>query len=152
MPLVALVNGLVPLWYGIGVGCARALTDCIGLDLDWAQVDDLEEIGDLERYIDLSAHILVYCSRGYFKSKNCMRELIAATTKGKPVVALLEPDASRGGLTLDEIRERLDEAERHYFGKWDLMGSPSAGMLYAHLFRRPPIEWNRYARTPLCHT
>ena len=40
---------------------------------------DLEEIGYLEGYIERSQNILVYCSRGYFDSKNCMRELAAST-------------------------------------------------------------------------
>ena len=31
-------------------------------------VDDLEEIGDLEGYIDRTTTILVYCSKGYFQS------------------------------------------------------------------------------------
>jgi hypothetical protein len=33
-------------------------------------VDDLENIGDLEKYVDQSAVILIFLSKGYFKSKN----------------------------------------------------------------------------------
>ena len=43
-----------------------------------AQVDDLEEIGDLEGYINRSSTVLIFCSQGYFTSKNCMRELLRA--------------------------------------------------------------------------
>ena len=37
-------------------------------------VDDLEEIGDLEGYIEGSGSVLVFCSEGYCASRNCMRE------------------------------------------------------------------------------
>ena len=33
-------------------------------------VDDLEDISNLQGYIERSHTILVYCSRGYFESKN----------------------------------------------------------------------------------
>ena len=39
-------------------------------------VDHLEEIGDLEGYITRSSTVLVYCSKYYFQSKNCLRELV----------------------------------------------------------------------------
>ena len=37
-------------------------------------VDDLEEIGKLESYIDASASVLIFLSKGYFASRNCIRE------------------------------------------------------------------------------
>ena len=107
-------------------------------------VDDLEEIGDLEGYIDRTVTVLVYCSDGYFRSKNCMRELVASTMKAKPIIALIDPDASRGGLSLEQVRERLVSAESRY-GAWgfDAATTPSGSALYDHLFAREPIEWNR---------
>ena len=110
-----------------------------------AQVDDLEEIGDLEGYIDRTSTILIYCSRGYFESKNCMRELVATTMKRKPTIALVDPDASRGGLSLDEVRAQLIEAEASY-AKWgfDEATTPNGlTLFYVHLFQADPIEWNR---------
>ena len=61
-------------------------------------VDDLEEIGDLEGYIERTERILVYCSKAYFKSKNCMRELVSAAKMGKEIIALVDLDASKGCL------------------------------------------------------
>ena len=80
-------------------------------------VDDLEEIGDLEGYIERTSIILVYCSKGYFTSKNCMRELVSSTIQQKPIIALIDTDASRGGLSLAEVHDQLEEAEGSY-AKW----------------------------------
>ena len=114
-------------------------------------VDDLEEIGDLEGYIERTSIILIYCSSGYFQSKNCMREIISATTKGKPIIALIELDASHGGLTNAQILSQLLEAEASY-SKWgfDAAATPDGRALYEHLFASAPIEWNRLG-APLEH-
>ena len=107
-------------------------------------VDDLEEIGDLEGYIERTERILVYCSKAYFKSKNCMRELVSAAKMGKEIIALVDLDASKGGLSNQQVRERLSEAESRYEGwGFDPATTPSAQALYDHLFAHEPIEWNR---------
>lgn len=107
-------------------------------------VDDLEEIGDLEGYIDRTLAILVYCSSGYFKSKNCMRELVSSTVKLKPIISLVDTDGSRGGLTLEEVHKELIDGELSY-AKWGFSAesTPSGQTLYDHLFQNEPIEWNR---------
>ena len=74
-------------------------------------------IGDLEGYVERSSTILVFCSRGYFNSKNCMRELHAAVTMCKPIIALVDPDESRGGLSLEQLKASLIEADDLY-AKW----------------------------------
>ena len=48
-------------------------------------VDDLEDISDLEGYISRSLAVLVFCSAGYFESRNCIRELRSAMVHGKPL-------------------------------------------------------------------
>ena len=48
----------------------------IFLDVDIAGL----EIGDLEQYVDASDTVLVFCSQGYFQSKNCMMCLSVSTT------------------------------------------------------------------------
>ena len=108
-------------------------------------VDDLEEIGDLEGYIARTEKILVYCSKAYFKSKNCMRELVSATKMGKEIIALVDLDAAKGGLSQQQVRERLEEAEIKYYEGWgfDRVTTPSVQALYDHLFAHEPIEWNR---------
>jgi len=108
------------------------------------QVDDLEEIGNLEGYIDRSSTILINISKGYCQSKNCMRELVATTTKQKPTIALTDPEALYGGLSLKKVKEQLLEAEGSY-AKWnfDALATPNGQALYDHLFLAEPIEWNR---------
>jgi len=108
-------------------------------------VDDLEEIGDLEGYIDRTSTILIYCSRGYFTSKNCMRELVSSTVKQKPIIALVDLEASRGGLTLEEVQSQLVDADAFY-DKWAFNNesdAPRAKSLYEHLTAYESIEWNR---------
>ena len=72
-----------------------------------------------------------------------MRELVSSTTMQKPMIALMEPDALRGGLSLEEIETQLVEAEASY-SKWDFpQTTPLGQALYEHLFAADSIEWNR---------
>jgi len=105
-------------------------------------VDNLEDIDDLEGYIAHSHTVLVFCSRGYFVSKNCMRELTSAVRMDKPIVALLEPDAVHGGLSIEQVRTQLFEAEQR-FREWGFgEGTPGGAALCDALFALSPIEWN----------
>ena len=104
-------------------------------------VDDLEEISALERYIDDSAAVLVFCSAGYCESRNCMRELCHAVAKGVPLIALLE-DAGRGGADEAGFRAQLETADMCR-GKWELTADPAGTALGAALFAQPALEWNR---------
>ena len=69
-------------------------------------VDDLENIGDLEKYIDQSAIILLFLSKGYFQSRNwCGTRTAACTTclvdPSLPLLAMLcvlIPASRRGSL------------------------------------------------------
>ena len=105
-------------------------------------VEDLEDISDLEGYIKRSKCVVVYCSRGYFESKNCMIELRAAVKLGKHIQPLMDLEASRGGLTRDEVCNQILAADAHY-AKWGFVDGPRGAELCAKLFERQPIEWNR---------
>ena len=37
------------------------------------QVDDLKDIGALEDYIKATSVVMIFVSKGYFNSKNCVR-------------------------------------------------------------------------------
>ena len=100
----------------------------IFLDVD---IDNLL-IDDLEGYIDSSATVLVFCSSGYFQSKNCLRELRRAVEMDKHIIALLEPSVKRGGLTVTEARAQLEVEQED--------GGALADALFAH----EPIEWSRF--------
>ena len=107
-------------------------------------VDDLEEIGDLEGYIERSSTVLIYCTDGYCRSRNCMREIIASTKQLKPVIATIDPDISHGGLSIEEMLNRLQAAEGKY-ESWgfDMLSTPTGQQLHDHLFAQEVIEWNR---------
>jgi len=66
-------------------------------------VDDLRDIGALEEYVDASAVIMIFVSKGYFKSGNCLREAECTVTKQKPITLVHDP--VKGGAKLDFIRD-----------------------------------------------
>merc|ERR1740130_1965614 len=72
-------------------------------------VDDLEDIGALEEYIEKSAVVMIFVSKGYFKSGNCLREARCAMEKGKPLSLMHDP--VRGGAPLKSIVEEECPAE-----------------------------------------
>ena len=65
-------------------------------------MDDLEDIGALEEYIDASQVIQFFCSKGYFKSKNCLREVRSSLQKGKAITLMADPE--KGGAPLESIK------------------------------------------------
>eukprot|EP00966_Prymnesium_polylepis_P293580 6780498-Prymnesium_polylepis.4 len=98
-------------------------------------VDDLKDIGNLDKYIVRTKTVLVFCSDGYFGSKNCMIELQVAVKLGKRIIALVDPDASKGGLTKDQVHEQLIQAEESLYEKWGFDDDAiSAEALFASLF------------------
>ena len=107
-------------------------------------VDDLKDISNLGQYIARANAVLVFCSDGYFGSRNCLIELQSAVKLGKLIIPLVDPDVSKGGLTQDQVLEQLIKAEESLYKKWGFGdGALSAKELYAALFANEPIEWNR---------
>ena len=82
----------------------------------WLDVDCLTDIGNLEQSVSQSAVFMVFLSRGYFKSKNCRRELYQSIDSKKPTVLIHEGDYDKGGgpLTMlaTECRESCTDTER----------------------------------------
>ena len=74
-------------------------------------VDDLKE-GKGAEYVDVSSVSLVFCSRGYFESANCMRELLRAVVTRKPILPLLEPEQNKGGLGRGTVSREEHPSER----------------------------------------
>jgi len=106
-------------------------------------VDNLEEVGNLKAYVDRSEVVLVFCSAGYTESKNCMIELSHAVVARKPILALLETEDKHSGVTPEQMRRCLVEAEGR-FTEWGLDGSPSGTDLAARLLDiNECIYWTR---------
>ena len=66
-------------------------------------VDDLKDIGALEEYVDQSAVIMIFVSKGYFKSANCLREARCTVAKRKPITLVHDP--VKAGAKLAVIRD-----------------------------------------------
>lgn len=74
-----------------------------------------------------------------------MLELVSSAAKQKPIIALIDPDASRGGMSLNEVKMQLVEVDELY-AKWAFNEKPGAlrgEALYTRLFAHESIEWNR---------
>ena len=85
-------------------------------------VEDLDDISRLEEYIRASAAVLIFLSRGYFLSRNCLREVRAAVNEEKPLVLVHEIDPQKGGAPLDEImRECPDDLRDAVFRGRDVV-------------------------------
>ena len=94
-------------------------------------MDDLQDIGQLEAYVTQSQCIMVFLSRGYFFSTNCLRELDRALELSKPLVLVHETDLSHGGASLDTLK--VDCASK---GRMALFDRQSQILVY-HLSRGP---------------
>jgi len=116
-------------------------------------VDDLKE-GRGREYMDVSAQALVFVSDGYFVSPNCMRELLRAFHLKKPIITLQEQDQKKGGLTPEQVRRQLHEADA-MLTRWGLSEEleewncprPTPDQLYDALdiegLRGTPLLWER---------
>ena len=69
-------------------------------------IDNLENIGDLELYIDQSAVIQFFLSKGYFLSRNCVREVVSTIEKKKPLLLVHEADPGKGGAPIEFLRDK----------------------------------------------
>jgi hypothetical protein len=87
--------------------------------------------------VDESTVILLFLSRGYFCSRNCLREIKAAKARDKPLLLVLETNETKGGLTLEEAREECPEELREY-----VFGPEGSG--------RGVIPWHRITVFQLC--
>ena len=69
---------------------------------------DVDALGNTKlrdfEHVDLCNVVLVFLTQGFFKSGPCAREIVRAIMLDKPIIALLETDAAKGGLTEDECR------------------------------------------------
>lgn len=77
---------------------------------------DLADITKLEQYVEESIVFLLFLSRAYFLSVNCLREIRAAVALNKPLVLVYEPSADHGGGTPSDLLQVCGARERlHVF-------------------------------------
>jgi len=78
-------------------------------------VDDLQrKRGKGADLVHASKFFLLFCSRGFFDSEPCMKELLCALRERKPIIIVGEPIEYHGGLTIDEACEQLSVAYDHF--------------------------------------
>ena len=97
----------------------------------------------------------------YFEKKNSLKELYRAVVQRRPILAMLEPDATQeGGLDKSAVEklitnEKLDKFKlRKKHTEWNKEGEllaaaydhpPDEADVRKDLFATPPVEWNRSA-------
>ena len=70
--------------------------------------------------VDQSANIMIFVSKGYFKSKNCIREAQCTVAKAKPITLVHDP--VRGGGSVEFIKnEECDTELRGIFEGRDII-------------------------------
>ena len=93
--------------------------------MDPSPMDDLRQIGNLRQYVKASQSILVFLSKGYFQSGNCMKELRATCELKKEIILVREMDTAKGGITIEEAKRDCPADLR------------------AHVFKEKAIDWHR---------
>ena len=70
-------------------------------------VDNLDDIGKLEHYIEASDVIVVLLTRDYLSSKNCRRELLETFRIEKPLLLIVETDPGKGAVSLASLEAEV---------------------------------------------
>ena len=70
----------------------------------WLDVVNLQDISKLEESVSDSAVVVIFLSKGYFKSKNCIREVQCTVAKAKAITMMHDP--VRGGGSLEFIKNK----------------------------------------------
>ena len=105
-------------------------------------MDDLVDT-NLEKYISQTQAVLVFCTKAYFLSRNCMCELISSVAAGKQLIAVLEDSSRPEAIGKQEIEAALLAAHGSY-AAWEIdETAPHGDALSARLFQHDAIEWNR---------
>ena len=112
-------------------------------------VDDLQrKRGKGAELVRSCQHFLLFCSAGFFDSEPCMKELLCALREGVPIITVIEPMSTHGGLQIDKARRQLSIA-CHIFsqcGWWtELLDQPWSfkAIDKAVFLQHEPIEWAR---------
>jgi len=106
-------------------------------------IENLEDISQLESHIEDSDFVLIFLTKGYLDSKVCHRDLTCAFTNRKRIIACMEADERKGGISREEVRQLLAHAVERY-RQWEFAGHWDADALYAFIFSEPVIIWERF--------
>lgn len=95
-----------------------------------------------------SKYFLLFCSRGFFDSEPCMKELLCALRERTPIITVGEPIDYHGGITIEDARRQLSMAYQIFLQRpwWSelLPTEMPCKEIEAILFdQQTPIEWAR---------
>ena len=110
--------------------CTRSLQLYLPKLVVWLDIEDLDDVGKLEEYIDESAVILIFYSENDFRSINCRREFYTAVALEKPIIVVCEGDDS----VMDTMKE---ECAKYYPEKYRNEGIDINHMLENVLAKDP---------------
>jgi hypothetical protein len=88
-------------------------------------VNNLTDIGDLEKSVEEISVFVLFYTKGYFASPNCRREVNAALAQRKPTIVLFEK--------YGEIDEMRQECEKHCPDNFQ--------QILAHITTEEPVLW-----------
>ena len=77
-------------------------------------VDDLEDLVFLERDIKATAVVLLFLTKSYFKSINCLREIRACEEDDKPLILVRETAPNKGGAPMERLLDECPEDLRKF--------------------------------------
>jgi hypothetical protein len=78
-------------------------------------VDDLVSIDELEAYMEASAASLILLGSDlYFRSANCLREVVAAQRLGRAPICVHDSDVAKNGQPLSILRAACPEEHRRF--------------------------------------
>ena len=122
--------------------------------------------GNDHPHIDISKVVLCFCTKRFFASEPCAREVIRAVLRKKRIVALRESDLSeaRGGLTEVQCRKILSSEGylENCKVKWNLLSGfrrewnlpdlqlPTSQEIVDAFFAEAPVVWYRLADFQVC--
>jgi len=98
----------------------------------WLDVDNLSEFGQLENSVRGSSFFLLFYSKGYFKSINCVREVTTAVRARVPTLVVYEGD--------DAIIETMKKECKDYFAQIG-QNAENGILILSHILKEKPILW-----------
>ena len=72
-------------------------------------VDDLDHVDLIESYLERSSTMLLFLSKGYFQSLNCLREVHATLCLQKHYLLVQEAYTEKGGAPIAELKLELQD-------------------------------------------
>ena len=118
----------------------------------YLDLDDLKQ-GKGAEGVDSSDVVLVFITRDYFASVNCVRELLRAVYLNRPLVALFESTEMHGRMLREEVTSELNDLPFKVQNMWHKLHTeclgwegfeiPAGETFTDMLFKKDAIEWIR---------